>query len=163
MTDAERVAALRTAPLLRDFSDVGVRILALAGQARTVGRGTYAFRAGEPSIALSFILKGTVQLLPRDGGGVLGEMTTGDTLGGFSLLLQGQGGEHLLSVMAVSDVELLVLTQEKFEALQKAKPRASLKLLLALAHDLGERMRDAKAPLREFLVWQVGKRQSESR
>jgi hypothetical protein len=53
-----------------------------------------------------------------------------------------------------------LLTRESFEVLKKEKPGAALKLQLALATDLAERMRDAKAPLREFLAWQVSKRQS---
>lgn len=156
---------LRAASLLRDFSEVGVRILAEAVEPRQVGRGTYVFRAGEPSTQLSFITKGTVQLLAREGGGSLGEVKSGDSLGGLSLLFgkSGAGGEHLLSAMAASDVELLELSGARFLQLQQTKPRACLKLLLSLAHDLGERVRDAKGPLREFLVWQIGKRQSEAR
>ncbi len=168
MSEALPFDALRAATLLRDFSEVGVRILASAVEPRRVGRGTYVFRAGEPSTSLSFIAKGTVQLLAREGGGSLGEVAGGDSLGGLSLLFGAggagsAGGEHLLSAMATSDVELLVLSGTRFAQLQVEKPRVCLKLLLALAHDLGERVRDAKGPLREFLVWQIGKRQSESR
>jgi CRP-like cAMP-binding protein len=155
----DRFATLRGSSLLRDFSDVGVRILAEACEERAVGRGTYAFRAGEPSTALIFIGRGTLQLHARDGGQALGEVKAGDTLGNFALLAEG---EHLLSAMAASDVELAVLEREAFEALRQQKPQASLKLMLALAQDFGERLRDAKGPLREFLAWQVSKRQAES-
>jgi CRP-like cAMP-binding protein len=152
----DRFQALRVAPLLRDFTDVGVRILAVASKQRTVGRSTYIFRSGEPADGLSIIARGTVQLRGREGGSPLGELSVGDSLGGMSLL---SGGEHLLSAWAVNDVELILLTRESFEVMRKEKPRAALKLQLALATDLAERMRDAKAPLREFLAWQVSKRQ----
>jgi CRP/FNR family transcriptional regulator, cyclic AMP receptor protein len=154
----DRFATLRGSSLLRDFSDVGVRILAEACEERAVGRGTYAFRAGEPSTALIFIGRGTLQLHAREGGQSLGEVKAGDTLGNFALLADG---EHLLSAMAANDVELAVLERDAFEALRKQKPQASLKLMLALAQDFGERLRDAKGPLREFLAWQVSKRQAE--
>jgi len=153
----DRLAALSSCALLSDFTDVGLRILADACEERSVGRGTYAFRAGEPSAALFFIARGTLHLLPRDGGTPIGEVSAGDTLGGFSLLV---GGEHLLSALATNDVELLSLSKEAYDGLQKSHPRAILKLTLALAQDLAERLREAKGPLREFLVWQISKKQA---
>jgi CRP/FNR family transcriptional regulator, cyclic AMP receptor protein len=154
----DRFTALRGSSLLGDFSDVGVRILAEACEERGIGRGTYAFRAGEPSTALYFIGRGTLQLQVREGGQSLGEVKAGDTLGNFALLGEG---EHLLSAWAATDVELGVLERDAFEELRKQKPQASLKLMLALAYDLGERLRDASGPFREFLAWQVSKRQAE--
>ena len=156
----DRAAALRAAPLLRDFTAVGIRILAQASSLRTVGRGTFAFRAGEPSTGLQVIAQGSLQLLAREGGAPLGEVRAGDTLGGFSLL---SGGEHLVSALASTDVELVVLSAEAFEGLRKTKPGASLKLLIALANDFAERLREARGPLREFLAWQVSKRQADPR
>ena len=150
--------ALRAAPILREFSDVGVRILAEACEERSVGRGTFAFRGGERSDCLMFVARGTLQLQPREGGAPLGEVTAGDTLGNLSLLAPG---EHVLSALAANDVILAVLKRSAFEGLRKQKPQASLKLLLALVQDFAERVRDAKGPLREFLAWQVGKRQAE--
>jgi CRP-like cAMP-binding protein len=156
----DRFTVLRGSLLLREFSDVGVRILADACEERAVGRGTYAFRAGEPSTGLCFIGRGTLQMQVREGGQPLGDLKAGDTLGNFALLA---GGEHLLSAWAATDVELAVLEREAFETLRKQKPQASLKLMLALAQDFGERLRDAGGPLREFLAWQVSKRQSDGR
>ena len=156
----DRFAVLRGSLLLREFSDVGVRILAEACEERSVGRGTYAFRAGEPSTALCFIGRGPLQLQIREGGQALGELKSGDTLGNFALLA---GGEHLWSAWAATDVELAVLERGAFENLRKQKPQATLKLLLALAQDFGERLRDASGPLREFLAWQVSKRQADGR
>jgi NTE family protein len=157
----DKHAALRASGLLREFTDVGIRIIAEAAQQKSVGRGTYAFRGGDPSDALYFVAKGTLQMVPRDSSAVLGELTAGDTLGGFALL--GVGGEHLLSAMGANDVELLQLTREAFEEIRKKAPRTALKLTIALAQDLAERLREAKGPLREFLVWQISKRQAEGR
>ena len=153
----DRFAALRGSLLLREFSDVGVRILAEVCEERSVGRGTYAFRAGEPSTALCFIGRGTLQLQLREGGQALGELKSGDTVGNFALLAEG---EHLVSAWAATDVELAILERGAFETLRKQKPQASLKLMLALAQDFGERLREASGPLREFLAWQVSKRQA---
>jgi CRP-like cAMP-binding protein len=156
----DRHAALRACPLLREFTDVGIRVLAEAVEQRSIGRETYAFRAGDASTALSFIAKGKLQLVPRDGGAPLAEVGAGDTVGGFSLLVSG---EHVLSAVALTDVELLDLSKETFARLEKSHPRTALKLTLALAQDLAERLREAKGPLREFLVWQISKRQAEGR
>lgn len=151
-----KIAALRAAPLLRDFTEVGIRLLADSTTERTVGRGAFAFRAGEPSEMLSFVARGTLQLLPREGGAPLAEIAAGDTVGGLALLTSG---EHLLSALASSEVTLLELSRHGFEALQQARPRLCLKLTLALARDLAERLQEARGPLREFLLWQVSKRQ----
>jgi CRP-like cAMP-binding protein len=153
-TELDAIRVLRGAGLLRDFTDVGIRILADICDQRSVGRGTFVFRAGEESAALCFIARGTVQMTPREGGSPLGELGPGETLGGFSLLF---GGEHLLTALAASDVELLEISRASYEELQTQKPQAALKLQLALAHDLCERLRDAKGPLREFLVWQLSR------
>jgi CRP-like cAMP-binding protein len=156
----DRVAALQCSMLLRGFTEVGIRILASVCEQRSVGRGTYAFRAGEESNALAFIARGTVQMVPREGGAALGELGPGDSMGGFALLF---GGEHLLSALAATDVELLMLSRERWDALQKQKPQAALKLQLALVQDLCDRIREAKAPLREFLAWQISRRPAENR
>ena len=151
----DRARALRSSPLLREFTDVGLGILAGASEQRTVGRATYAFRAGEPSNALCVIARGTLQLVSREGSQPLGEIGPGDSFGGVALLL---GGEHLVSGWAATDVDLVVLKKPAFDALKKDKPGAALKLELALARDLIERLREAKGPLREFLAWQISKR-----
>ena len=153
----DRHAALRKCHMLREFTDVGIRILVEACEHRVVGRGTYAFRGGDPSLGLVFVAKGTLQLLPRDGGAPLGELTTGDTAGGLSLL--NPGGEMLLTAMSPVDTDLLILSKSAFDDLEKKNPRTTLKLRLAISMDLAERMNEAKGPLREFLVWQISRRQ----
>lgn len=146
---------LRKTSLLRSFTEVGLRLIAGASQRRSVARGTYVFRSGEPGTALHVIARGQVQLLARDGGTPLTELGPGEALGGLALLA---GGEHLVSALALSDVELVELSIPAFKKLGAAKPQTGMKLLTALATDLGERLVDAKVPLREFLLWQVSKR-----
>jgi CRP/FNR family transcriptional regulator, cyclic AMP receptor protein len=155
-TRIDKPVALRASHLLRDFTDVGVKILAEIASQRSVGKGTYAFKAGESSATLSFVVKGTLQLVPRDGGAVLGQIISGDTIGGMALLVDG---EHVVSALAANDVELLELTRAAFDEMKRTHPRTALKLTMSLAQDLAERLRDAKGPLREFLVWQIGKQQ----
>jgi CRP-like cAMP-binding protein len=156
----DKPAALRGSHLLKDFTDVGLNVLAELAAHRSVAKGLFAFRAGEPSDALAFVAKGTLQLLPGEGGAALGEVVAGDTIGGMALLVEG---EHVLSAVAGSDVELLQISRPVFEGMKKTHPRTALKLTLALAQDLAERLREAKGPLREFLVWQISKRQTEGR
>jgi len=155
-TRLDKPVALRASHLLRDFTDVGVKILAEIASQRSVGKGTYAFKAGEASSTLSFVAKGTLQLLPLDGGAALGEVLSGDTVGGIALLVDC---EHVVSALAADDVELLELTRAAFDEMKRTHPRTALKLALALTQDLAERLREAKGPLREFLVWQISKRQ----
>src|SRR3989442_2366495 len=104
----DKPVALRASHLLRDFTDVGVKILAEIASQRSVGKGTYAFKAGEAPATLSFVAKGTLQLVPRDGGAALGEVVSGDTVGGLALLVDG---EHGGSALAANDLELLALSR----------------------------------------------------
>jgi len=69
----DKPTALRGCHLLTDFTDVGLKVLAELADQRSVGRGLFAFRAGDPSDALAFVAKGTLQLVPRDGGAALGK------------------------------------------------------------------------------------------
>jgi CRP-like cAMP-binding protein len=153
----EKAVALRASQLLRDFTDVGVKILAEVASQRSVDKGAYAFKAGEVSDRLSFVAKGSLQLVPLDGATALGHVVFGDTVGGMSLLV---GGEHVVSAVAASDVELVEISRAAFDEMKQTHPRTALKLTLALAQDLAGRLREAKGPLREFLIWQLGKRQS---
>ena len=63
----DKPVALRGSHLLRDFTDVGVKILAEIVEQRSVGKGAYAFKAGEsarvPSIS-GFISKTNTPLTP---------------------------------------------------------------------------------------------------
>jgi CRP/FNR family transcriptional regulator, cyclic AMP receptor protein len=156
----DKAVSLRGAVLLRDFTDVGVKILAEVAEQRSVGAGTFAFKAGDPSDALAFVAQGVLHLVAQEGGAALGEVASRDSIGGMSLLVEG---EHLLSALAATDVELLQISRPAFEEMKRTHPRTALKLTMALAQDLAERLREAKGPLREFLVWQISKRQSEGR
>src|SRR5438445_11474660 len=54
-TRLDKPVALRASHLLRDFTDVGVKILAEIASQRSVGKGTYAFKAGEASSTITFV------------------------------------------------------------------------------------------------------------
>jgi CRP-like cAMP-binding protein len=153
----DKAVALRASQLLRDFTDVGVKILAGIAAQRSVGKGTYAFKAGDVSDRLSFVAKGSLQLVPLEGATALGHVVFGDTVGGMALLVDG---EHVVSALAANDVELVEISRAAFDEMKRTHPRTALKLTLALAQDLAERLREAKGPLREFLVWQISKRQA---
>jgi CRP-like cAMP-binding protein len=156
-TRVDKAVVLRGSPLLRHFTDVGVKILAEIVEQRSVGKGTYAFKAGEASERISFVAKGTLKLMPLDAGAALGEVVSGDTVGGMALLVEG---EHVVSALAATDVELLEIDRAAFDEMKRTHPRTALKLTLALAQDLAKRLREAKGPLHDFLVWQIGKRQT---
>jgi CRP-like cAMP-binding protein len=122
VTAADRHEALRAASLFRDFTEVGLRILSEMSASRKVGRGAYAFRAGEPSRELAVLVRGSLQLVGRDGGPPLGEVMPGDTLGGLTLLAES---EHLVSALASTEVELVQLSRDAFEELQRTRPGAA--------------------------------------
>ncbi|GAB4290044.1 MAG: hypothetical protein Kow0090_03000 [Myxococcota bacterium] len=83
---------------------------------------------------------------------LLAELEPGDHFGDISFLV---GGEHLSTVIAKEDSEIMLLTRTEFVRLQKEKPQTCLKLLHRTIHLFAQKLRDQK-PLFELLVSSIG-------
>jgi CRP-like cAMP-binding protein len=125
----------------------GLKLLAglSAGQLEDVSRrlkparfrqGETILVEGDPGDDMYFIESGLVQVVRRDGADelILAELTAGDLFGEMALLT---GNPRSASVLALSDLNVWVLSQADFDALVASYPN----LALALSRLLSERLR----------------------
>jgi CRP-like cAMP-binding protein len=146
MTSAE---ALGKEPLFRDFTETGLKIFAAIAHEKAVPAGSPIFVENMVGESLFVVKSGTVRITQKaaDGERELGTAGPGDHLGELALLGKGV---RLVSAVAATACEVLEITQRDFARLQPQKPQACLKLALAIAADLAQRVSDSRDLLREL-------------
>ncbi len=139
--------ALQACTLMRDFSDTGLRIIGAISTEKTVPAGTPLFAENMVGESLFIVKSGTVRITRREGSGEreLGTVGPGEHLGELALLAKSV---RLVSAVAATPCEVVEITQRDFVRLQPQKPQACLKLALAIAADLAQRMADSRDALR---------------
>ncbi len=143
------VEALQKAALFREFTETGLRIFASIAQEKVVPAGSPIFVENMVGESLFIVKTGTVKITQKatDGDRELGTAGPGDHLGELALLGKGV---RLVSAVAATSCEVLEITQRDFARLQPQKPQACLKLALAIAQDLAQRVADNRELLREL-------------
>jgi CRP-like cAMP-binding protein len=143
------VEALEKAPLFREFTETGLKIFATIAQEKAVPAGSPLFVENMVGESLFIVKSGTVKITQKtaDGEKELGVAGPGDHLGALALL--GKGA-RLVSAVAATQCEVLEITQRDFAKLQPQKPQACLKLALAIAQDIAQRVADNRELLREI-------------
>ncbi len=151
-----RVLSQRLAELDRRFTEGhlrGLRLLAglSPGQLEEISRrlqpvrfrqGEAIIREGEPGEEMFFIESGRVQVIRGQGPRtlLLAELEAGDLFGEMALLT---GAPRSATVMALSDVDLWVMSRSDFDEVVTAYPN----LALALSRLLSERLRNTDVRL----------------
>ena len=113
-----------------------------AGIPRNYAAGEPVFLADEPSTGMYLILKGEVKVMRRTSDGEqveVARMGAGQTMGEISLLL---GQPHSATVIAVDEVDTLLLTHNRLEELREEEPGLALRLFEILAFTLASHMMD---------------------
>lgn len=143
------VEALQKAPLFREFTETGLKIIATIAVEKAVPAGSPIFVENMVGESLFIVKSGTVRITQKtaDGERELGTAGPGDHLGELALLGKGV---RLVSAIAATACEVLEITQRDFARLQPQKPQACLKLALAIAQDLAQRVADNREQLREL-------------
>ena len=146
MTVAE---ALGKAPLFREFSETGLKIFAAIAVEKTIPAGSPLFVENMLGESLFIVVSGTVKITQKaaDGERELGTLGPCDHVGELALLGKGV---RLVSAVAVTACEVLELTQRDFTRLQPQKPQACLKLALAIAADVAQRVADNRELFRDI-------------
>lgn len=141
---------LKASPLLRGFTDDGVKIIQAATTPRTVQAGSPIFVEQMQGESLFILASGSVELyLSRNGSErVLATLRAPEHFGEMSLL---HPGPRRLSVRAIDDTEVLEISRRDFLTLQKQRPQACMKLMLNIIEQFGGRVTKA-APLIHRLV-----------
>jgi CRP/FNR family cyclic AMP-dependent transcriptional regulator len=143
------VEALARAPLFKDFTETGLKIFAAISQEKAIPAGTPLFVENMVGESLFIVKSGTVRITQRAGDGEkeLAVVGAGEHLGAVALLGKGV---RLVSAVAATACEVVEITQRDFVRLQPQKPQACLKLALAIAADLAERVAGNRDALREL-------------
>jgi CRP-like cAMP-binding protein len=135
------VEALAKAPLFREFTETGLKIFASIAVEKSIPAGSPLFVESMVAESLFIVKSGTVKITQKaaDGEKELGTLGPGDHVGQLALLGKSV---RLVSAVAATPCEVLELTQRDFTKLQPQKPQACLKLALAIAGDLAQRVAD---------------------
>jgi CRP-like cAMP-binding protein len=135
------IRTLSRCPLLREFTDTGLQILASIAEVSTAPAGTPIFVEGMVGDAMYVVASGRVRLSLRGSDGTetpLATLGEGESFGELALVVTGS--QRLVTASAEGDVELLTIRQRDFAKLQTQKPQACLKLALAISASLGQRL-----------------------
>ncbi len=143
---------LKEFSLFKDFTPTGLGILAAIASEKVVLANQAVFAEGAPSGSLFFVVEGRVKVTLKGNDGQSAYISTlgrGEHLGELSLL---GGGTHLCSVVAEIDSKVIEIRNEDFQALQRQKPQACLKLMMAIATEFGRKVQDNRDALRQLAV-----------
>jgi CRP-like cAMP-binding protein len=137
------VEALAKAPLFREFTETGLKIFASIAVEKAIPAGSPLFVESMVGESLFIVKSGTVKITQKapDGERELGTVGPGDHVGQLALLGKSV---RLVSAVAQTPCEVLELTQRDFAKLQPQKPQACLKLALAIAADLAQRVAESR-------------------
>ncbi|WP_242342748.1 cyclic nucleotide-binding domain-containing protein [Anaeromyxobacter terrae] len=141
--------ALKRAALFREFTETGLRIFAGIALEKAIPAGTPLFAENMVGESLFIVKSGTVRISRRttEGEKELAVVGAGEHLGELALLGRSV---RLVSAVAATACEVVEITQRDFVRLQPQKPQACLKLALAIAGDLAEKVAENRDALREL-------------
>jgi CRP/FNR family cyclic AMP-dependent transcriptional regulator len=139
--------ALQRCALFREFTETGLRIFAAIALERSIPAGVPLFAENMIGESLFIVKSGSVRLALKtpEGERELAVVGPGEHLGELALLGKSV---RLLSAVATTPCEVVEITQRDFVRLQPQKPQACLKLALAIAADLAQKVGDARDLLR---------------
>jgi CRP/FNR family transcriptional regulator, cyclic AMP receptor protein len=140
---------LKLNPLLRGFTDDGVRIIQAACQERQLEPGMPIFVERMMGESLFFLAHGEVSVLVTRNGAEreIGVLVAPDAFGELSIV---QPGPRRVSTRARSPVLLYEVPRRDFLTLQKQRPQACLKLVMNITERFALRAVEA-GPLLERL------------
>jgi len=138
---------LQRCSLFKEFSETGLKIFAAIATEKAVAAGTPLFAENMVGESLFILKAGSVRITQRDAGGEheLATLGAGEHLGELALLAKSV---RLVSAVAATPCEVVEISQRDFYRLQPQKPQACLKLALAIAADLAQKMSDSREALR---------------
>ncbi len=138
---------LQRCTLFKEFSETGLKIFAAIATEKSVAAGTPLFAENMVGESLFILKAGSVRITQRDGSGEreLATLGAGEHLGELALLAKSV---RLVSAVAATHCEVVEISQRDFYRLQPQKPQACLKLALAIAADLAQRLSDSREALR---------------
>jgi HD-GYP domain-containing protein (c-di-GMP phosphodiesterase class II) len=126
---------LAQAPLFSELPNDALEELAAGSRRRRFAPGDIVFHEGAAGDALHVIRRGLLAVVrpSRDPGLILNRMSAGECFGEIAVLTEAA---RLASVVAVEPSETLEVTKQDFDRVLAANPRATRRMLGALARSL---------------------------
>ncbi len=146
------IQALARCPLFKGFTDTGLQILASIAIPRQFPAGAPIFVENMLGDALYVIEQGAVSIRMRDGRGMEKELVVleaGASFGEMALSIQAA---RMVSAVAATEVRVLEIRRHDFLQLQRQKPQACLKLLLAISEAFARDLQENRDALRASLL-----------
>lgn len=137
----ERLAALRGSEWGERLSDEQATALLRYFEAFQAPRGAEVLAEGSGGATLGLLLRGRLRVLKRDFYGVsrsLGDVGASNTFGEMSFF---DGHPRSASLVAADDIEVLLLSRERYEAMAAEAPGVALALLEQVTRSLSEALR----------------------
>jgi CRP-like cAMP-binding protein len=141
--------ALQASALFREFTDTGLRIFAEIAHPKLIPAGSPIFVENMVGESIFIVKSGTVRLTQRtaEGERELAVLGPGEHLGELGVLAKSV---RLVTAVAATPCEVLEITHREFFKKATEKPAACLKLALAIAADLAQRVGDSRELLRDL-------------
>jgi CRP-like cAMP-binding protein len=134
------VQALLETPLGSVLSSAEAADLAQLARQRSIGRGQYLCRIGDPSEALYIIINGALDVvLGQDQAGqvVVASLGPGQIVGELEAMTSSL---RMASLLATEETQLLEISTAKFDEMLKANRPAANKVVLSIAKALARRL-----------------------
>jgi CRP-like cAMP-binding protein len=119
---------LKALPMFRGCTPKDLKKVASLGMRVSVARGRQLTRVGERGTEVFIVLSGTAECVVHNA--VVAQFGTGDFFGEIAML---DGGTRTATVIAETDMELLVFNRHEFLTLVKASPVVAHRMLEAMA------------------------------
>jgi CRP-like cAMP-binding protein len=133
LRQSDKIDALRRIPLFADLSKRQLAFLARQVTEMRVEAGTVLVKEGDRGREAMVITSGSAVV--QRGGRTVDEISPGDVVGEMSLLTRQPRNA---TVIATSEVGLLLMTDREFADVLAANPDVSLKVLRTMAERLGQ-------------------------
>ena len=155
VVDMSNASVLKSCSLFRGFSDAGLAMMEKIARERSIPAGSPIFVESMVGESLFVIKAGVVELSLKAVSGKdvkLDRLAPGETFGELGLLI---GGHRMVTATAGTACELIEINRRDFAKLQKQKPQACLKLMLAIVDQVGKRLTASREHLRPLLLAQL--------
>jgi CRP-like cAMP-binding protein len=134
-----------------EFSWNQIKRLATYLESYKIPAGDVILREGGRDAYMILIVAGRVHIVKQDSNGAPKRIATldpGKTLGEMSLI---DGEPRSASVVAATDVSLLVMTEDNFNRLTRELPSLAVGLVLKIAKMMSQRLRQTSGRLIDYL------------
>ena len=156
----ETVGQILESRLGKELSDDEAGELAGLMQLRDLSGGEYLISEGTVDDSLYLVVDGNIEVVKRtgnDGISSIAIIREGDLAGELSFI---DGETHTVGLRALSDIKVLGLTRERFEAVIDHNPRLVYKVMRAVArsaHRIMHQMNQEFVELNNYIFKQHGR------